>query len=351
MMRGFKVFKLEDGIHFEEKIQYVLLKVFKELNSKHIIKLDIFLALDDKEEYQSLIQYIKDSVHQIFQNKIPALTILPNNSQSDEGFVLKCQHIEKQDARVDFKKILDHHFVTIEYDNAKEIISGGIYFEEDNFIMSSQRSLDFAEQILMSENMNFGDIYKQNNYVSDINENDVSSYIQVQELFYDESLFKKGFPIISTTGTFLNGLVIDFQAIKSNEDLSFYMHHHSESNNSISGRFLNLQSKEIWISNCTGIQHKTIDIEKQTLNAFENLFDFIQEKNILNNNFVTLKNSNLKESIKMIDAFVHNNEDMPAVEDIINSVFPDIPKSIIHAPNRNKNVLVELESYISSETL
>ncbi len=355
-MRGLKVYRLEGGVHYEDRVYNVLHQALKDLQSKSIVKFDFFLSILDKEEFLSVKEYITKKTAEIFKDNTPSITILPNSSQLEDGFLLKCYFFEKKEKlKIDYKQIAKHNYVTIDYGYAKEIISGGINFDEDSFLMNCQRAIDLVEQILTNESMNFGNIFKQNNYIHNINnicktdhlnQTNWNTYSQIQNLFYENSLFKSGFPVTTTVGSPINGLTIDFIAISSNKEISFTINNYLESN--IKGRLLDHAEKEIWITNCISNKENTDDIEKQTLNALDNLFSFIDEQNIRKNKDLPLNNYTLKENIKSIDVFVHNYSDISVVTDIVGKVFSNIPKCIIHAPSKNKNTLIEIEALLQA---
>ncbi len=355
-MRGLKVYKLEDGVHYEDRIYNVIHQALKDLQTKHIVKLDFFLSITDKEEFLSVKEYITTKTEELFGDKTPALIILPNSSQQEDGFLLKCYFFNKNEKiKIESKKIGNHNYTTVDYGYAKEIISGGINFDENSFLMNCQRAIDLAEQILACEDMNFGNIFKQNNYIHDINsicttdhlnQTNWNTYSQVQTLFYDESLFKSGLPVTTSVGSIFNGLTINFIAVKSNQKISYALDNYI--NNNIKGILLDHKEKEIWITNCKCYKKDIDDIEKQTLNALDNLFSFLGEQNISKNKTLPIITPTLKENIKSIDAFVHNYSDISTVAKIVGKVFKDIPQCIIHAPNKDKNTLIEIEALLQS---
>ncbi len=144
----------------------------KGYNIKSIIKLNVFIKTDGEVEFFEIKEEIETLISKLFPENIPAYTIisqppLAGNSILLEGYVLE----KKAGLKIERYKLSKHHYVVVSYSKGKrrEIYSGGITIDKSrDFISDCQNAFDFAEQLLMKEDMNFGNIVRQWNYIPSI---------------------------------------------------------------------------------------------------------------------------------------------------------------------------------------
>ncbi len=356
-MRNFNVFNLGEGEYFEIRVKSTLLDIKKQLEGHKIFKIDVFLHSNNSEEYLNECDIINTYIKEIFKGEIPATTYISNDPAFNDDVLFSCQSNNDNSIKINFKKLLNHHYTTIEHKDGIELISGGIHFNESSQLLSFQRAFDFAEQLLMAEDMNFGNLYRQWNYIpsineiSDFNNSSKSNFEIINELksiFTDESIYKNGYPSVSDIGINLGGMTIDFMAL-SNYSQSSTLDIESEYYLPFSeiAKFLNLENDEIWISGSCLNFKPTKDIEKQTLKALDETFKLIDCKNLESSNIKTDQKNNFKAGFKLIKAYVKFESHNQEVKKIINSVLPDTNCIIINTEFYNKEKLIELESFTS----
>ena len=102
---------------------------------------------------------------------------------------------------IEYKRVLNHPYVVVNHPAGKEVISGGINMHEADFLLATQKAFDFAEQILMAEEMDFGHIYHQWNHIGSpllMLDNSYGSqqnyqiFNEIRAIFYEPLLFTNG---------------------------------------------------------------------------------------------------------------------------------------------------------------
>ena len=203
----------------------------KGYNIKSIIKLNVFIKTDGEVEFFEIKEKIETLISKLFPENIPAYTIisqppLAGNSILLEGYVLE----KKAGLKIERYKLSKHHYVVVSYSKGKrrEIYSGGITIDKSrDFISDCQNAFDFAEQLLMKEDMNFGNIVRQWNYIPSIlsvNKFENGSlqnyqiFNDIRALYFDPEMFKNGFPAATGIGANYGSVIIDFIAVNSEDE-------------------------------------------------------------------------------------------------------------------------------------
>ncbi|MCW3785144.1 hypothetical protein [Plebeiibacterium sediminum] len=356
-MRNYKIFNLQEGESFVSRVKSTFLEIQKQLADKTITKLDIHIHSTNAETFKDECDILSAAIKESFKNKIPATTFISNHPADNNDVLISCQFYTHSSEKINFKKILDHHYVTIEHKNGIELISGGIHFNENSILLNIQRAFDFAEQLLMAEDMNFGHIVRQWDYITAINENseyDGSSknnleiFNEIKSFFLEESLFKNGYPSVSDNGIYQGGIVIDFMAFNNYEHFTsvniksdYYLPFSDQA------KYLYTDKDEVWISGSCLNYDTSKDIEKQILKALEETFKLIENKNLVASNINIPEPYNFKDGFKLIKAYVRHESYNKEVKDIIHSVLPNTECIIINTEFYSKDKLIEIESFTS----
>lgn len=363
-MRIVKIFNSQDGQSFENKVNKTLSSIITNHKDKQIAKLTFYINSSTKENYQDEYNAISNIILSSFKTGVPAYLIIAQHTENNDDFVIECQLYNK-DTAIAYKSILNHHYVVINHQTGKEIISGGILFNEDSLVFNTQRCFDFIEQILMAEDLNFGHIYKQCNYLSNINSTSIfegekktnySLFQEIKKIFYEESLFINDQPIENITECKFENLLIDFMAFSEHQNVEkintdsyssaiLYLSPQQDSNiNNL--RYSNSDKHEMWFTNSISTKNiKENDIEQQTIKNINAL------SNLLNNNNNKPINQDLNKITSFIKIFIKNKSDIKKVKKIIKDIFPAENSLIINANLSNENQLLEIEGYINPSNL
>ena len=342
-----RVVKLISGIEantFERRVQETLLTLIKKSNGHHIAKLDIFVNSRSEEQFNEEYDFLVDSIKTEFKNKVPAHTVLHQPLLTDDEFVILAQMYEPSAYEVQYKTLLKHSYVTVKNENVLEVFSGAIVFKEDSLLFSAQRCFDFAEQILMAEDLNFGHIYRQWNYIPEItgvSEYDRSQranlkiFNEIKDLFYEEALFTSGKPLNSNLNNLSDSLIIDFNAIQQQNNPTAPDFYKTVFDEKIEARIVN---KECWYlakPNTT----PTTDVEKQTIEALKNIFSLKDSADV---NF-----EQNADNFTFLKVFIKDGATESSVQTTVKEILPETDIVLIKSKTLPLNTIVEIEGLLS----
>ncbi len=211
-----------------------LLKIIKDKEQyvKNILKLNIFLQTDNEEELSDVSGELISVLKKEFSKNIPAYTLVSQPSLSGNNVLIEGFFLEKStDVRIERNTFYQHPYVVLSSGKNKPrmILSGGIKMpDEGDITFECQRVFDFAEQLLLKEDMDFRNITGQWNYVPLIlsyskygNEEtqNISIYNKIRSLYFSPELFPNGLPELTVTGALAGSITLDFVAISGKTDV------------------------------------------------------------------------------------------------------------------------------------
>ncbi|SMO58041.1 hypothetical protein SAMN06265379_10378 [Saccharicrinis carchari] len=359
-MRVVKIKEAGKGNTFEIRVQTTLEAIINENKNKQIVKLDVTVNSVHSKNFTDEYDYVQETIKKVFKNKVPAYSILFSPICDDSEFTMQYQ-IYDMDVKIQYKTLLKHPYVTAESENGIEIFSGGISFQEDSLLFSAQRCFDLSEQILMAEDMNFGHIHQQWNYIPTPHPNTdtpveaqdgLQLFNEVQNFYYEPPLFVNGKPLARNRYNYNATLLIDFIAFAVNNDVVTtkeipkaamdWVNDHPGLNSKqvVDGK------NELWFTSSPGnklaadneaIGKSNKDIEQQTLQSLKSI--------------VSLKDSShthlhTKGEFSYLKVTVDQREDYTKVEELIKSSLPGINVFFVNGISHQSDVLVELEGLI-----
>ena len=220
----------------ENQVEQSLIQLKKDIQAKtlkpeNLVKLNVFIHAEENAEFLEIKKDVRHLIEEIYKKDIPAFTIiaqppLSGNEVLLEGHVLKT----REGVKTERHKFGKHPYVVVSYNGGKrrEVYSGGISFDDgSDFILDCQRVFDFAEQLLMKEDLKFGNVIRQWNYIPSIlSEKKVGNNVlqnyqifnDIRALHYIPELFGNGFPAATGIGCNAGNVTIDFIAVHSEED-------------------------------------------------------------------------------------------------------------------------------------
>lgn len=315
-MRIVKFISAKAGNTFESRIKNTLHHILKEDNKQAIVKLDIIINNEVEEEFNEEYECFVETMKTVFKDKMPAHSIVFQHIPGNEEFVIHYQVYEN--TNIQYKKLLNHHYVTVKHDAGIELFSGAISFKEDSLLFSAQRCFDFAEQILMAEDLNFGHIYRQWNYIPQINglsdydrQKRANIYIfnEIKNIFFEEALLINGNPLESDINNLDRRLSIDFNALGPYPENTHTKlkdkENYTQENTGIKSKFIYNDSHEYWFTSASDHDHISHDIEQQTIQTLKNIFTLKEKYKV---------EPNIQDHCKFIKVKIKNSEDCKTVK-------------------------------------
>jgi len=189
-----------------------------------IAKIECWVSISNNDEFLTSNSTFYTSLSQCFNKKSPAALFLGQSPIiiSKDKALLRFSYCDEKNAIVEHKEFQKHPYTSIQIDNERIVFSGGVAFnQKDDTLRSVQGAYDFVEQLLDNEEMHFGQICHQWNYMEHIDSaltnphtdwTNAQMVNEIRNLYFDPTLFKHGYPLESCMGMDNVGFVTDFVA-------------------------------------------------------------------------------------------------------------------------------------------
>ena len=344
-----------EGNSWEQMAEELLSSAVRE---ERVVRLVLFTRCTDNQEYKFQRSFLEQWVDQHFVSPRPVVSLVAQKplvanlvlevhslvEAVDEALTIEEQFISSS---VRYLRIVTPHY--------REIIAGGLCADDLNLPVREQSEQAFrkAEEILKAEQMNFGDIVRQWNYlerITDITHGNqcYQDFNDVRTLFYASSEWESGYPAATGIGTQYGGILIDFNAVSGEVDIVPLDNDWQraatekgtpkfERGKSVSDR----RQEVIYISGTAAIRGEesvtTGDVLLQTEITLENIQHLIGLEE---------GRENLPEHsgrLGLLRVYLKNEEDAPAVKADLDKLCPDLPIAYLYADVCREELLIEIE--------
>ncbi len=222
-----------------DELQAIINSSLKTNNIKpsDILCIEAYTDISSLDDYSYCKQQMGLALKKVGQGKTPAYYLFPQVTGDGESkFVITYQ--EGVDNQIEHKIFQKHNYTICNTSSGKILFSGQIDFNEQNDpLRSTQLVYDFMEQLLDHEEMHFGHMIQCNTCIDQIFLSDKYDGMdawqlldQVQNLYFDPTLFKNNYPSLGTSSMLTAG--ISGQFIAAVKD-SFPIHQAFVLNNNI----------------------------------------------------------------------------------------------------------------------
>lgn len=357
-----------DGKSWERMAEELLLSA---LRCKKVVRLIFFTACTDNDQYQSRRSFLEQWVKSHFASPQPIVSVVAQKPLVSE-LVLEVHSLPlpaDAELKIEEKTTASSRYLRIEGDHYKEIIAGGLCADDLNLsiLEQSEQAFQKAKEILEAEEMNFGDIVRQWNYLERITEitngnQCYQDFNDVRSQFYAESEWAAGYPAATGIGAQHGGIQIDFNAVKGDveirpldNDWQKAAHVYSddvlislrtdaekgtpkfERGKSISDH----QQEMIYISGTAAIRGEESielgDVLSQTEITLENIQHLIG---------LEAGREKLPEhaaKLELLRVYLKNEEDAQSVKEDLDQLCPGLPIAYLYADVCREELLVEIE--------
>ena len=215
----------------ESQLEQSVLKLINdaketEYSLRNILKLNVYVNARDENELADVKEELDELLKNEFSQYMPAVTLVSQapvsgNQVLTEGVFLE----EDANYKIERSTFNKHSYVVLSSgkDKPRLVISGGINIPgAENFVFECQRVFDFAEQLLLKEDLDFSNIVYQKNYIPGIffqsrygNEEimNINIFDNIRSLYFSPELFKSGYPELTATGTITGNVTLEFAAV------------------------------------------------------------------------------------------------------------------------------------------
>lgn len=358
-----------EGNSWEQMAEELLLSV---VQRKKVLRLIFFTRCADNQKYKFQRSFLEQWVDSHFVSPRPVVSLVAQKPLVG-NLVLEVHSLEEAtDEVVDIEERFTSssvRYLRITTEHYHEIIAGGLCADDLNLPVREQSEQAFRKvaDILKTEQMSFGDIVRQWNYLERIT--DVTSgnqcyqdFNDIRTLFYASSEWAFGYPAATGIGTQHGGIQLDFNAVKGeveivplDNDWQKAAHVYSdevlinyrvdtetgtpkfERGKSISDR----QQEMIYISGTAAIRGEesvlTGDVLSQTEITLENI------QHLIGLEEGTQKLPEHCGKLELLRVYLKNAEDVYAVKADLDKLCPAVPVVYLYADVCREELLVEIE--------
>ncbi|MBL7094184.1 PTS cellobiose transporter subunit IIC [candidate division KSB1 bacterium] len=336
----------------------------------------------NNEEYKKRKNFLKSILTEYYGDLLPPTSFIgqPPEDQQEYAIELILLNEKQNDINLERKSINGIFYSVINYKNTKEVYAGGLTAEFDSYstLLSSRNAFDLMEQILTAENLTFGDVVRQWNYIEGIidqqfNKEGIQQNYQifndVRSIYYSKANFDNGYPAATGIGMNAGGIILEFIAAKNTQKVDIVpiknpgqVDAFRYSGEVLVGKPIDEISKktspkferakytkinnigQIYISGTAAIRgQKSVsdqNVKEQTIITIENINELISKAN-LSNYGIELNSHPLKPSYLRV--YVREEKDVADVKEICNKSYPNVPAIYLLSDICRDDLLVELE--------
>ena len=368
-----EIYKAE-GKSWERMAEELLLSAVRRGGKEHggkVVRLVFFTFCEDNREYQLQRSFLEQWVDEHFVSPRPVLSLVAQKPLVGE-LVMEVHSLPAtvgEEVTVEEQMASSVRYLRVTSGHYREIIAGGLCADDLNLPVREQSEQAFrkAEEILKAEQMNFGDIVRQWNYlerITDIAHGNqcYQDFNDVRTLFYASSAWESGYPAATGIGTQYGGILIDFNAVSGEVDIvpldndwqraahvysdEVLISHRTDTEKGTPkfkrGKSLSDRRQEvIYISGTAAIRGEesvtTGDVLSQTEITLENIQHLIG----LEEGREKLPEHSGK--LGLLRVYLKNEEDASVVKADLDKLCPDIPIVYLYADVCREELLVEIE--------
>ena len=358
-----------EGNSWEQMAEELLSSAVRE---ERVLRLVLFTRCTDNQEYKFQRSFLEQWVERHFVSPRPAVSLVAQKPLVADLVLEVHSLVEITDEAVTIEEQITSssvRYLRIMTPHYREIIVGGLYADDLNLPVREQSEQAFrkVEEILKTEQMNFGDIVRQWNYLENITDiahgnQCYQDFNDVRTLFYTSSAWESGYPAATGIGTQYGGILIDFNAVSGEVDIvpldndwqraahvysdEVLISHRADTEKGTPkferGKSLSDGQQEvIYISGTAAIRGEesvtTGDVLSQTEITLENIQHLIGLEE---------GRENLPEhsgKLGLLRVYLKNEEDAPAVKADLDKLCPDLPIAYLYADVCREELLIEIE--------
>jgi enamine deaminase RidA (YjgF/YER057c/UK114 family) len=371
------------GRSSEEQLSSCL-SAFRRLKIKKnsVLKLSIFVRAQDDHSFYEIKRTMISAIADFFGPLFPPTSVIgqPPAGNNLVAVEITCLAAPVREGAVNYKTHEEFRYSVIDYGDFKEVHAAGLTEKKSGGTTAEQANKAFSHMnsILNQENLAFGDIIRQWNYIENITSphSDTSSpkqnyqqFNNARARFYEKAHFPHGYPSATGIGMNAGGVVVEFSAVSRHEELTILplsnprqidAHHYSD--DVLVGSSTGHASKEespkfergklvfhaetgtIYVAGTAAILgQKTVpenDAESQTRTTAENILALVSAENLQRNGFQMTGFSSSPSSLRV---YVKKEEDIPRVKKICRDYFGHTPSLFVAADICRDSLLVEIE--------
>lgn len=342
-------------------IEDMCLSVLSQIENRNaILKIAFFGKAQDNREYLQNIATLRNVIQEYYNSNAPLISYIAQESYTQK-LIAEVTFLTNSCATIERHR----NFTLIKHGDHAELITGGIIPDDmsESTYEQSKSIFKGIEKMLQSNGFKPSDIYRQWNYIQGITmlnngSQNYQEFNDARSIFYNKCQWENGYPAATGIGTDAGGVVVEVNAIKSNDknlpiDNPLQIAAHNYSQNVLDGKVIEelkerttpkferarLLGNSIFISGTAAIKGEqsiaTKNAVEQTAETME-----IMDKLVSKENIPTENNGACYDLLRV---YVKHKEDIGAVKDYMDSHYPAVQKHYLVADVCRPELLVEIE--------
>lgn len=336
-----------------------------------VVRLVFFIDCPSRDEYQSRRAFLEQKVDGYFSSPRPIVSVVAQKPLVGELLleVHSLQDMVETEITIEERFASSVRYLRVTTGDYREIMAGGFCADDLNIPLRQQAEQAFTKvrDILQAEQMSFGDIVRQWNYlegITDITHGNqcYQDFNDVRSLFYSSSEWASGYPAATGIGMQQGGIQIDFNAVKGNIGIlpmdndwqraahvysdDVLISHRADTEKGTPkferGKSLSDSGQEmIYISGTAAIRGEESVVTGDVLSQTEITLENIQHLIGLEEGREHLPaHSGTLQSLRV---YLKNQEDAQAVKEDLDRLCPGVPIAYLFADVCREELLVEIE--------
>lgn len=327
---------------------------------KNMLKITIFNAPSDSEEYFHNLRLLKAAVNKQFGKDAPLVAYVAQPCLTAKMAAEITYLPEESDIRHERY----NGYTLLHGDGFCELITEGITPHSTTGSIKEQSDDIFAQlgDVLAKNNFDISDIYRQWNYIEQITlmsdgRQNYQEFNDARSRFYNCTKWTNGYPAATGIGSSCGGVMVEVYAIKGEKVVNHAIDNplqtsaHSYSQRVLTGisdepqrttpKFerARIVGDNVYISGTAAIRGEDSlaldNAAEQTAETMQIIKQLVAPENIP----VTVKGSNYT----LLRVYIKNGKDAPEVIRFMDENYPDIPKHYLKADVCRPELLVEIE--------
>ena len=357
------------GNSWEQMAEELLSSAVRE---ERVLRLVLFTRCTDNQEYKFQRSFLEQWVERHFVSPRPVVSLVAQKPLVADLVLEVHSLVEITDEAVTIEEQISSfsvRYLRIMTPHYREIIVGGLYADDLNLPVREQSEQAFrkAEEILKAEQMNFGDIVRQWNYLENITDiahgnQCYQDFNDIRSQFYASSEWTSGYPAATGIGTQHGGILVDFNAVKGGIEIipldndwqkaahvysdEVLISHRTDAEKGTPkferGKSLSdYQCEMIYISGTAAIRGEESIVTGDVLVQTEITLENIQHLIGLEEGREKLPEHSGK--LELLRVYLKHEEDAKIVKEDMDKLCPDVPIVYLYADVCREELLVEIE--------
>jgi hypothetical protein len=198
----------------------------KQVEGNRPVKLNVFTAITERDQYLIVREKIISSVVETFRDLVPAISVTVHPPEKKWKVTVEALFVIHSTKDITTKFYNSIPYIVIETEWGKEVWGAGLgsgFFSADTR-EAAENAFDLAVALLQEEDMTLNNIIRQWNYIGNIltireGLQNYQVFNEVRSEYYNRYRTVTGYPAATGIGQKSDSVIIDFCAVKPDESV------------------------------------------------------------------------------------------------------------------------------------